>query len=257
MSASSAVGAGGSDEEQVPHWVMYQLPPFFTLQPVPATLQRQLSMWASVVLEHAAYHAARAVPPTEAATMRLYTSSSALFSSAKLHRELPHDAVQQLFEFMAEKFSNRCALQSNPESGGVLLLVACVQGGLASLETELFRWVLEESASATTAADLAKTGAVLTFDELVEGRCLSSSNDGKSALAVDPQEVHRAAAHMPSELREQPSGAASDEAVLRTFLHHLSDRGSSDTSTLSSFRIRLFNLDGNNEPPYDGVKIGG
>ncbi|CUG91231.1 vacuolar protein-sorting-associated protein 25, putative [Bodo saltans] len=257
-SSSSAAVASDEEQQQVPHWIMYQLPPFFTLQPVPATLQRQLTMWASVVFEHAAFHATRAKPPVESSMMRLYTTSSGLFTSSKLHRELPHDAIQQLFEFMAEKFSNRCALQSSPESVGISLLVACVQGGLGALESELYRWVLEESASATTATDLAKTGAVLTFDELVEGRCLlTSSSNTNHSLLVDSKEIHRAASHMPAELREQSSGAASEEVVLRAFLHHLWDRGPGDNATLSSFRIRLFNLDGSSEPPYDGVKIGG
>lgn len=231
---------------------MYQLPPFFTLQPVPATLLKQLSMWAAVVLDHASVRAMHAKPPGESVDMRLYAASSPLFSSAKLRRALSEESVQQLFEYMADKFPNQCALLRPPEAtlgDGSMLLVSCVHGGFETIEKRFYRWVLEESASATTVADLSKTGVVLTFDELAEGRCLTSLDRPTLHLSGPPL--------VPDDIRDQQSGAASDEVILRVFLQLLSDRSMKHASTGHSFRVRLFNLDGSSDPPYDGVKIGG
>jgi ESCRT-II complex subunit VPS25 len=55
---------------------IYSFPPFFTLQPVPATLEKQLLMWCELVLAYCAHHKINALDVKAAESSPLFCNKS-------------------------------------------------------------------------------------------------------------------------------------------------------------------------------------
>lgn len=254
---------------------MYRFPPFYTLQPVPATLQKQLSMWANLLLQHAwyRYSAERRVSKQSGSTtsadgraaaphpVRLYTPNSDFFTNEALPRTLPKDAASMVLAYLAEHVPHRCAWvqthegsSSQDRTASQSLLVACCEGGLEALETAFFDFILEDSTSATTSADLRKNGVVTTLDELLSEGCLNRVSALSPVAAIDRSatQVEATLGHV---LASKSSGLCTTEQALRAILSYLSERTIQRRSP-PSFAVRMFNLDGGDEPPFEGIKIG-
>jgi ESCRT-II complex subunit VPS25 len=229
------------------HWVFFDLPPMYTMQPVPGTLQRQLSMWADILLDHAASGMDHNVADSSrCSVLRLYSTSSPIFANNTIQRALKPDDARNVLEALVANYPQHCA-QVSSKREGYSVLIACNEGGFSSIEQSILLWLLEESGNATTTAELAKSGVVLTFDELVDGRCLYYKT-------LDRPLSRPTAAHMPASLRESLCGVVSDEVALRALLDSVRER---PNSALGSFKVTLFNLDGSDTTPYQGIKLGG
>jgi len=220
------------------HWVYYDLPPFFTLQPIPATLQKQQRLWTSVILDHAAWASSH---KGYSSVLRLYTPRCELFTNSRLKMTLPQDAAHALLENISTANTSHTAMID--DHGQVALLVTTAVGGLAGVEEGLVKWLLREG-SATTLTDLEKNGVVMTFDELVERKCLAGVPIGAVAPLPPSLTVADFAA----------IGRLTDEQAIRSLLTVLRGR---PVSTTKPLRITLFNLDGSQKEPFQGVKFGG
>jgi ESCRT-II complex subunit VPS25 len=219
------------------------LPPFFTLQPVAGTLCRQQKLWADLILDHAAWASAEPLPNVSS-ILRLYTPTCALFHNPSLGMRMDASSAKAMLEGIADAHPTQCALIDDG------LLVACVSGGLAAVEQSLLAWLLEEG-GATTSTDLSKNGVVMTFDELVEAKCLAHKLMEKAQRAAGACDV-------PVIISSDPAGrfvgALSEEAAIRSLLAALQGRA---VSILRPFKITQFNLDGSTSEPFQGVKFGG
>lgn len=267
MEATPAASSSAADVADSQHWFMSRLPPFYTLQPVPATLHKQLALWSQLLLDHAFFRAATTALG-ECASIRVYTSSCDLFSNQAIHRALSKDAAASVLVYAAEHFPERCALLApgGSDEEDSSLLVSTIRGGLTAQETAVYRWVLDESSCATTTTDLAKTGVVLTFDELVEEKCLGYVPPALDSILFKPQWSTEIAEKMRGAMgavARKTAGSCSEESAVRALMQHLSCKSSVSSphgcaaSLSQSYRVLLFNLDGTDEPPYQGVKIGG
>ncbi|RNF23039.1 putative dolicholphosphate-mannose synthase [Trypanosoma conorhini] len=230
------------------HWSFFQLPPFFTLQPGPTALARQKSLWGNLIMDHAAHYAPQ-TKPGFCPFLRLYKSTSDVFRNPSVNRRLPPGAARQMLESLVTQSPNHCAVlptggntdENNDENFAVLL--ACNVGGLKEIEQALLSWILDRGAGTTT-AHLAQKGVVMTFDELVENKCLTYRRDREPFLS------RRSTAPV----NVGDVGALSEEQAIRTLLDCLKNR---PLSALRPIRITLFNMDGSERQPYEGVKFGG
>ncbi|EAN83827.1 hypothetical protein, conserved [Trypanosoma cruzi] len=230
------------------HWSFFQLPPFFALQPGPTALARQTSLWGSAIIDHAAYHAPRTRPGV-CPFLRLYKSTSDVFRNPSLNRRLPPEAAARMLESLVAQHPNHCAVvlpgndKGENDGADFAVLLACNESGLKGLEQALLSWILDRGAGTTT-AHLAQKGVVMTFDELAESNCLAYRRDREPFLK------RLSAAPVPV----GDVGALSNEQAIRTLLHSLKSR---PLSALSPIHITLFNMDGSDRRPYEGVKFGG
>lgn len=226
------------------HWSFFQLPPFFTEQPAPATRERQVALWAALILDHAAYHA-RQNKKDACPMVRTYTTSSDIFYNSKLRRRLQPAAVRAILEGLIAHHPNYAVAVNaeDDDSDEFVVLVATNDGGLKQLEQTLLSWILEMGQGTTTAA-LAKKGAIMTFDELAESRCLQYKHNPVAFLARTSSET----------VPVGDVGALGEEQAVRLFLEALNNR---PVSVMQPFKITLFNLDGCSKQPYQGVKFGG
>ena len=236
------------------HWAFYMLPPFFTLQPVPGTLCKQQKLWADVVLDHAAW-ATTLTPESDGISscevLRLYTPDCALFHNPSLGLRMATSSAAAMLEGVANAHPNQCALvEGSTPSSSSSLLVSCVSGGLAAVEHSLLSWLLEEGGGTTT-NDLAKNGVVMTFDELIDAKCLYYKSTPKLQRQSGGQDL-------PPILTADPAsryvGSVSDEVALRSLIVALQGRA---VSLLRPFKITQFNLDGSSTQPFEGIKFGG
>nr|CCC93628.1 conserved hypothetical protein [Trypanosoma congolense IL3000] len=225
------------------HWDFFKLPPFFTLQPAPAALERQLMLWGNLVMDHAASHA----PNTRSDAcpfLRLYSCTSSLFRNDSINRRLSSEHAKKVLSSLAVQRPEHCVLTGNDDNEeDVSLLVSTNKGGLKELEQSLLEWILERGVG-TTVAHLSQKGVVMTFNELVDGHCLAYKCESSGLVRRLSQDV------VPIE----DVGVLSHEQAVRCFLHTLSVR---PISHQGLFSVTLFNLDGSNRRPYEGVKFGG
>ncbi|KAH9582007.1 ESCRT-II complex [Trypanosoma melophagium] len=228
---------------EVSHWSFFQLPPFFTLQPAPASFERQVSLWGNLIMDHAVFHTPLSKPGA-CSFLRLYKSTSDVFRNQSLNRRLAPSAAGQMLEFLATQQPNHTALVSSGDSKGVALLVATNLGGFKEIEQSLLSWILDRGAGTTT-AHLAQSGVVMTFDELASSNCLSYKRDHDPIMSRISHETS---------IPVEDVATLSDEQAVRTLLQALKSR---PVSLLSPFRITFFNLDGTEREPYEGVKFGG
>ncbi|CBH15487.1 hypothetical protein, conserved [Trypanosoma brucei gambiense DAL972] len=225
------------------HWDFFKLPPFFTLQPSPSALERQMALWGNLVMDHAAFHAQHRKRDT-CPLLRLYSCNSGLFRNETINRRLRPEDVKKVISSLVAQWSEHCVLTSDGDGmGDASVLVTTSKGGLKELEQSLLAWILERGAG-TTVAYLSQKGVVMTFDELVDGQCLLYSRESEQLLPRLTQEA------VPIE----DVGALSQEQAVRCFLHTLAER---PVSHKGLFSVTLFNLDGSDRRPYEGVKFGG
>lgn len=224
------------------HWAFFQLPPFFTQQPAAATLERQTSLWASLLLDHASYHARQSKTGT-CAVLRYYSSTSDIFQNAKTNRRLAPEGAATMLEALVRLHPNHAVVVSNGGPEDFSVLVATTVGGLKELEQSLLSWILEMGQGTTTAM-LAKKGVVMTFDELAESKCLQYKLSKLAFLTRTSDEP----------VPVGDVGALGEEQAIRCFLQALNHR---PVSVMQPFKITLFNMDGSSKQPYEGVKFGG
>lgn len=223
------------------HWSFYQLPPFFTLQPAPVARDRQVNLWTSLILDHASDSAAR-TPNLHSVLLRFYNTDSDIFNNAKIGRRLSPEAARVVLEALVAQHPNDAVVVTEDENFAVL--VATTEGGIREIEQSLLSWILEMGQGTTTAM-LAKQGAVMTFDELAEGKCLQYNVGIPRYRPRSSQDAVLASSNI---------GLLSEEQAARTFLQVLTHR---PVSVMKPFKITLFNLDGSSKQPYEGVKFGG
>ncbi|CCW67108.1 unnamed protein product [Phytomonas sp. Hart1] len=225
---------------QPDHWDFFELPPFFTQQPAPLSLERQITLWSSLILDHAAYHAKRlslGVCPV----LRCYSVNSDIFHNPGIRRRLSPVGARVMLEGLAAQHSNHCAVLDE-DADDFTVLVATNKGGFSELEQSLSSWLLE-AGQGTTLAMLEEKGAVMTFDELAENKCLEYKLKPIFFLDCSSEKVPI-----------DDVGALNAEMAIRSFLEVLAKN---PNILLRPLRITLFNLDGSNKKPYQGVKFGG
>ncbi|KPA79856.1 putative dolicholphosphate-mannose synthase [Leptomonas pyrrhocoris] len=227
------------------HWSFFGLPPFFTEQHSPATLDRQSALWSSLILDHAVYHAQRAPTSGEDtnALLRFYTSHSDVFYNPAIHKRLSAEAAHTMLQSLVTRHPNHAVVVSDNGPSDYSVLVCTTEGGLKQVEEGLLRFILDNGAVQTTAM-LSTKGTVMTFDELAEGTALSYGQSKPVYLA------RSSGATVPV----ADVGRLSAEQAIRTYLHALDHR---PVSAMRPFKVTLFNLDGSTTQPYQGVKFGG
>ena len=132
------------------------------------------------------------------------------------------------------------------------------------------QWVLEEGGGYTL-PNLITKGVVATFEELVDGDVLRYGVKKAAQITSFTSHHQLVRQHVPVVLGEGGGGrqipcpsrsstAVSYEAVLRILIdRQLGSHSSSDTAAnpLCAANVELFNLDGSNSVPFEGVKFGG
>ena len=272
------------------HWNFVDLPPFFTMQPVPGTFQRQLQLWADLLMDHALWAASLlGLQSSSSSVLRMYTVESDIFFHPTHKKRLPKEAVLGVFELLVQLYPNLCAIlkQEDQEEDAVygVLIATCDAGGFAALEASLLKWVLEVGGGLTT-SHLSAQGVVTTLEELSSASCLyyhhssSVANSTKRGSEGEEQPIPTSvqwvkdavtkhhtgcpvrvianppSPSMPSHLKTLEAGqcgAVSEVDGLRLLLQVLLAR---PTSLLRPLKMTMFNCDGSG-PPYQGVKFGG
>lgn len=235
------------------HWSFFGLPPFFTEQHSPATLDRQCTLWSNLLLDHAVYHAQRTRSSSKSgsgggaedanALLRFYTAHSDVFYNPAINKRLSPEAAHTMLQALVTRHPNHAVVVSDNGSSDFSVLVCTTKGGLKAMEEGLLRFILDNGAVQTTAL-LSTKGTVMTFDELAGGTALSYEQpntvylDRFSNAPVPVADV----------------GRLSEEQAIRTYLHALDHR---PVSAMRPFKVTLFNLDGSDTQPYQGVKFGG
>lgn len=241
-------------------WAFYGLPPFFTVQPAPGTLERQLSLWHNILLDHAICYAGAGQQSQGAEgfssshscpLVRVYNENSDVFYHSGLKRRVPPSGARTILQSFATQHPNEVVVTcpgKEKSAATFEVLVATNKGGLRELEQSVLNWVLEMGEGTTTAM-LSKNGAVITFDELVEGHALSYGRKANNAAWI----ADRVTSTNPLPCKD--CGAVTEEQALRLLFKAQSYRAPG--SPLQPFAITLFNLDGTDEEPYQGLKLGG
>lgn len=227
-------------------WAFYGLPPFFTEQPSPATLERQSTLWHSLILDHAVYYSSKlSSSSSSCAVARVYDQDSDVFLHSEIKRRLPPDSARSILLSLASRHPNQAVL-TRKEANRVQVLVATNRGGLRELEQSLLSWVLEMGEGTTTTM-LAKKGAVVTFEEMAEQKALHYGQGTKPGNLLE-----RLSSTTP--VPAPDAGSVTEENAIRLLLTAQKYRSG---SPLEPFAVTLFNLDGSDEEPYQGVKLGG
>ena len=238
---------------------LYELPPFFTLQPVPATLQQQLKMWAQLLLlqAEAAYFIhmvskGAAVGDDVIPWCSTFDAHSPIFRSSTLNpqRKLSGEGVSMVFQYMLEAHSGRVIVSSPsgaPENQCIHVFAIPIQ---EALEQTLVRWLHDQGQL------LSEGGSVCTIDELLEERTL----DVKQALRTNSTSLLAGDGRVSGEklLSLVSPSFASAEPLLRALLNHLATTQASAAASRSNgvgLKVVLFNLDGSDTLPYQGVKF--
>lgn len=120
----------------------YSLPPFFTLQPVAESRQKQMEMWAEVLLAWC-----------KSSRTFLVDSSTAIFHNKDINRRLPTAGVTAVLEHMS---SCKQAEWTDPKAKSQSLILWM---SLSDWGQELMKW----------AGSQAKKGTVCTLFEIMEG----------------------------------------------------------------------------------------
>lgn len=242
-------------------WGFYGLPPFFTEQPAPGTLERQLSLWHTLILDHAIYYAQQnsSSSSSKCPVVRLYDEHSDIFANPELQRRMPPQAARQVLLSLATQHPNE-AVVVTPTLGDPPLevLVSSARGGLKALEDGVLKWVLELGEGTTTSM-LSTKGAVFTFEEMADQKALlygfSKNDPSKNNTSSSKSWIaDRLCGTTPLPCKDV--GAVSEEQALRLMFKAQPNRIGGGTPW-KPFAITLFNLDGTEEEPYQGVKIGG
>ncbi|KPI88214.1 putative dolicholphosphate-mannose synthase [Leptomonas seymouri] len=227
------------------HWNFFGLPPFFTEQHSPATLDRQATLWSNLILDHAVFHAQRTGSNGEDtnALLRFYTSHSDIFYNPAINKRLSPKAARTMLQSLVARQPNHAVVVTDNGPSDYSVLVCTTEGGLKEMEEVLLRYILDNGAVQTTAM-LSKKGTVMTFDELAGGTALSYGQ-AKPVYLARPLNAQVPVADV---------GRLSEEQAIRTYLHALNHR---PVSAMRPFKVTLFNLDGSASQPYQGVKFGG
>lgn len=232
------------------HWSFFGLPPFFTEQHSPATLDRQTALWSNLLLDHAIYHAQRTRSSNTGssgedinAVLRFYTTRSDIFYNPSINKRLSAEAAHTMLQSLVARHPNHAVVVADGGPSDFSVVVCATEGGLKEVEEGLLRFILDNGAVQTTAM-LSTKGTVMTFDELAGGTALSYGQPSPTYLA------RSSSAAVPV----TDVGKLSEEQAIRTYLHALDNR---PVSAMRPFKVTLFNLDGSNTQPYQGVKFGG
>lgn len=238
-------------------WAFYGLPPFFTIQPAPGTLERQLSLWHNILLDHAIFYASaeqNAQGNTSGGSscpmVRVYNENSDVFYHPGLKRRVPPSGARTILQSFATQHPNVAVVTcpgTDKSAATFEVLVATNKGGLRELEQSVLNWVLDMGEGTTTAM-LSKKGAVITFDELVEGHAMWYGRKANT-----PWIAERLTSTNPLPCKD--TGAVPEEQALRLLFKAQSYRAPG--SPFQPFAVTLFNLDGSDEEPYQGLKLGG
>ncbi|CAJ0949172.1 unnamed protein product, partial [Mesorhabditis belari] len=118
----------------------YDFPPFFTLQPVLITREKQLEAWARLVIDYAQHNKLFTLDIKEA-------EQGELFHNTKLNRRLSPEGVKAVFEYLEQKKHlewidtdhSRCHIYwRTPEEWGALIFEWAQSNGLANQSCTLF-----------------------------------------------------------------------------------------------------------------------
>ncbi|CAJ0575574.1 unnamed protein product, partial [Mesorhabditis spiculigera] len=118
----------------------YDFPPFFTLQPVANTRQKQLEAWARLVIDYAQFNKIFTFDLNEA-------EQGELFFNQKLNRRLDSEGVKAVFGYLEQKRHldwtdpdhTRCHIYwRTPEEWGTLIFEWAQSNGLANQSCTLY-----------------------------------------------------------------------------------------------------------------------
>ncbi|GET93092.1 hypothetical protein, conserved [Leishmania tarentolae] len=225
------------------HWSFFGLPPFFTEQHSPATLNRQCTLWSNLLLDHAIYHAQCTTGSDTNALLRFYTTQSDIFYNPVINKRLSPEAAHTMLQSLVARHPNHAVVVSDGGPRDFSVLVCTTEDGFKGMEETLLRYILDHGEVQTTAM-LSKKGTVMTFDELASGTALGYGQTHRKYLAR-----FSSAAVLVADV-----GRLSEEQAIRMYLHALNHR---PVSSMRPFKVTLFNLDGTTTQPYQGVKFGG
>ncbi|CAJ1037491.1 putative dolicholphosphate-mannose synthase [Leishmania braziliensis MHOM/BR/75/M2904] len=225
------------------HWSFFGLPPFFTEQHSPATLDRQSTLWSNLLLDHAIYHTQRTAGGDTNPLLRFYTTNSDIFYNPAINKRLSPEGAHTMLQALVARHPNHAVVVSDGGPKDFSVLVCTTEGGLKGIEENLLRYILEHG-EVQTVAMLSKKGTVMTFDELAGGAALGYGQSRPAYLA------RLSSAAVPV----ADVGDLSEEQAVRTYLHALDHH---PVSVMRPFKVTLFNLDGTTTQPYQGVKFGG
>ncbi|KAG5463859.1 hypothetical protein LSCM1_00031 [Leishmania martiniquensis] len=225
------------------HWSFFGLPPFFTEQHSPVTLDRQSTLWSNLLLDHAVYHAQRTADGDTNTLLRSYSTFSDIFYNPTINKRLSPEGAHTMLQALVARHPNHAVVVSDGGPRDFSVLVCTTEDGLSGMEEKLLRYLLDHGEVQTTAM-LSKKGTVMTFDELAGDKALGYGQARPvyltrlSSAAVPVADV----------------GRLTEEQAIRTYLRALDHR---PMSAMRSFKVTLFNLDGTTTQPYQGVKFGG
>lgn len=118
----------------------YEFPPFFTLQPVLVTRDKQLEAWARLVIDYAQHHKIYTLDINEAA-------QGELFNNQKLNRRLSAEGIKAVFDVLEQKkhvewqdaARSRCHVYwRRPDEWGALIYEWAVSNGLLNTPCTLY-----------------------------------------------------------------------------------------------------------------------
>lgn len=231
------------------HWKFWSLPPFFTLQPAPIAQERQLNLWCDCVWDvvSRSSHALARPGHCEPLGKRISSSSASLFENRALRRQLPAAGISLVVERLALDRERALTIDVAASDGAaddeaIIALAVPVE----ALEAAVVEWVLDHGVG-TTLTKLTQDGAVLTLQEL------EASLRFRPLIAAPPPAP-------PAEVPDYlvAACATTDAEVLHSLLSAAEARGpSANARGFGSLRVALFNLDGSDRRPFEGVKIGG
>lgn len=232
---------------------MHTLPPFYTLQPVPATLETQLQLWGQLI---ASYTAAVAATRGCCCALR-FEHDSPIFNNKRIGRRLGAEGTAAVLEHAVHALASQSILLLDAPP---MRRVVVASLPIVDLFERVASWVRAQGQLGTG------TAAVHTIDELVAEDAMGLQGPSSPSLllpsplspvdnAASPlmgaagvaEAVEGACAASPAAFRLTP------EELLRVVLNEFSSgrrRGGA-----SGTRVALFNLDGSATAPFEGAKF--
>lgn len=90
-----SISNSNSNSKQFMYPDVYHFPPFFTIQPVLATREKQLVLWRELIVQYTTVHKIK--------TLSIYDQDCPLWNNPKIQRQLSLDAIQVICDYLVEQ----------------------------------------------------------------------------------------------------------------------------------------------------------
>eukprot|EP01102_Stenamoeba_stenopodia_P008938 TRINITY_DN2613_c0_g2_i1.p1 TRINITY_DN2613_c0_g2~~TRINITY_DN2613_c0_g2_i1.p1 ORF type:complete len:204 (+),score=46.00 TRINITY_DN2613_c0_g2_i1:247-858(+) len=170
---------------------MFELPPFFTIQPVLATKNRQLQLWSELILAFCRHYRLFVINVAEATSTHHANNSSAsatssllstLFSNPRINRKLTVDGIKLMLDHLVS--IGRAAWQGKDKTS--LLVYWRTPEEWGSL---IYKWI----------CDNGMTDTVCTFYEIQQG----DHSDDQEFYMIDNQVLMRSLRYLETQRKAQ------------------------------------------------------